>query len=105
MTRWWARKEKVEKGAEKEERHKGAQKCGLLSSFSNNCPKQAITQWAKTPDYQLVRLYCALVDADGAPAAVVGFELGLVVDEAALLEHDVPVLPAVDVIRPFAQGA
>lgn len=52
---------------------------------------------------QFVGFNGSLVDADGSSAAEVRLELGLVVDEAALLEHDVAVLPAVDVVGPFAQ--
>ena len=46
----------------------------------------------------------SLVDTDGSSAAEVGFKLGLVIDEASLLQHDVPILPAVDVIRPLTQS-
>jgi len=53
--------------------------------------------------YQFMRVDRSFVNADRAPAAEVGLKLGLVVDQAALLQNDVPILPTVDVIRPFTQ--
>ena len=47
-------------------------------------------------------LDCPFVDADCPPASKVSFELGFVVDEASLLQHDVAILPAVDIVGPFA---
>ncbi len=50
-----------------------------------------------------MRVDSSFVNADRAPAAEVGLKLGLVVDQAALLQNDVPILPTVDIIRPFTQ--
>ena len=43
------------------------------------------------------------MQANGAPAAVVGVELGLVVGDDTIANHKVALLPPVKVVRPFVQ--
>ena len=75
----------------------------VLDALGAQVPVAVVDRDVEAELVQLVRLDLGLLDANGAPASEVGVVGAAVVDEGAVgLEGEEAVLPAVNVVGPFA---